>query len=337
MKKSILFVIALFPLLASCNNNSNGFVNPFPNDPYEHEKIGFNFAPEENIKRTLTTQESNLIASTVANINQVNGCLFKETAKIRIRDYQRAFAGVFGIGYNISNSMIDEDYSSFYQKEDTDRYLRNKKVDDVKSTYDYSYGQNVSEDSYVTLRVKAKKDNADTYSENKEDGDTVIDVDYDTKIGQIVEGDPSEDKPFYVSQEPYIFTPTTTDPIPGANADGEAILVREEHVPYGDSGEYELPDGRKYRAMNNSIYVSRLQKKVSVVSPSFEYYCVASVRKYSETVITSDVIQPNIPITFLAAPIVIHYEEEIHSFSTTVDDASTEGALTGIEVKGPEL
>ena len=116
MKKSILVVLGIIPLLFSCNNNSKGFVDPFPNDEYDSKKIGFKVTSDETIERSLTTQESDLLANTVENLSYINSTLLhRDEGSIHERDYTRAFAGVFKEGYDTYNMMYDEEFKSFYQ------------------------------------------------------------------------------------------------------------------------------------------------------------------------------------------------------------------------------
>ena len=345
MKKSILFLFALFPILASCNNNERGFVNPFPNDPYENDKIGFNFAANEIIKRTLTTSENELLDTTITNLPVINsGIIVREEGEIHERDYTRAFAGVFRDGYDASNMMYNETFVSFYQKAETEANpdplrTRKKTTKHVDSTYDYSYGQNTSSADYksITFLGKIHEEDSITNSEiydevsDYDDAVAVVEANYEiigstvappTSAKVIKKKEKSEDllPYFYISQS--ITAPMSSDPIPGANAKGDVVLVKEEHKPYAETGEYVLPDGRKYRAINNSLFVTILSKATyKIGDETVDYYLVSSARTYTETVITSNVIQPNVPIDFLKKPIVINYKEEFHHFSNKLEEA----------------
>ena len=350
MKKSILAILATIPFLVCCNKNSKGFVDPFPDDPYDKIKIGFNFDEKEKIKRTLTTQESELLDKTDKNLDAINLLLTKENGSIHERDYTRAFAGVHGAGYDSSNMMYDEDFESFYQEADPEHepealLERRKTTSNVKSTYDYSYGQNKTIANFHTFRYLAnRKTEAPTteytYEETTKAGvDPAVTIErkYEVIAGQedspvsafiIAKEEEDLHVPLHFSQSEYVFKPSSSDPIAGVNEEGNVVIIREEHDP---SGEYELPDGRKYKMAKNTLRVSQLTKE-SDARVSGDYYLVKSARVYTETAITSDVIQPNVPITFLDNPIVVNYKEEFHNFSTDDVAETSEEIIKEVEI-----
>lgn len=352
MKKPILFIFALIPLLASCNRSENGFVNPFPNDSYEEKKIGFNFGADEKIKRILTTQEGELLDKTLdpINLNHINEFLLaQETGEIHERDYTRAFAGVYGEGYASSNMMHDETFTSFHQDSSNDLNERKKTMSNVTSTYDYSYGQNTTETTIKTLSYLAKKmESSYEYEEDKSNPECVIERKYEVIeteeaidiSAHIIASEESDfKKALHYSQSDYIFKPSTSDPVAGAFDDDKGkthvIIIREQHDP---SGEYTLPDGRAYKTAKNSLRVTSLVKKADN-DPDVgigDYYLVEKSRVYTETAITSDVIQPNVPITFLKNPIVINYKEEIHKFLTEKSAETSEDIITPTPVTPTE-
>lgn len=345
MKKSILFLIAVLPLVASCNKNSKGFVDPFPNDPYESEKIGFGFDSDEKIKRTLTTQESEALDNTLANLTSLNPLITQEkNSEIHIRDYTRAFAGVHGQGYGSYNMMYDEEnINSFYQEANGAYHRRRETNSSVKSLYDYDYGQNSIETKYKTIRYLAKDaGDPNHYAETTVTGtdythaierkyeivnETQESTDITVSASIIADSKKGAEEALYFDQSEYIFKPSASDPVAGAYDDNHIIIIREQHDP---SGEYELPDGRKYKSAKNTLKVTRLVKNNALGD---DYYIVEKSRTYTETAITSDVIQPNVPISFLKNPIVIKYQEDIHRFSTSVVTDESTKYIDEVEIK----
>ncbi|MCQ2796693.1 MAG: hypothetical protein MJ213_05315 [Bacilli bacterium] len=350
MKKSILLVFTLIPMLASCNSSSNGFPNPFPEDI---APIGFNIQEEGKIVRSLTSQETSLINSTIESSISKNlySNIKEESITIKARDYTRAFAGVFAQGYDSSNKKIDETYSIYRQDEKIESELVTRKlrnVTETKSTtlYDFSYGRNtVTEENtvykYLAIGTDPSENKQIEYNEADsielaEIGGCTFMQTYDGEgetlgpegAGVLTRAPIGGSEDWYesdvqISQSGFIFNPSTATSLPGVNKDGKPVLIKESHNPYEQQGQkkgiYRLEDGREFQAMNNELIVSTLrlvQPKITNDDPEPEgWYIVDRSRHYVETVITSDVIQPNVPISYLTHPIVVAYTEEIISFS----------------------
>lgn len=335
MKKIILLPI-FFLSLISCNKGTNGFPNPFPNDEYLTKRIGFNIGENEKFSRVLTSDEINTIENTIASSDFYDSFINKETIQKHNRDYTRAFAGEFKHGYDASNVLNDEETTVIkYNKNpvDPDKSSRRRRITESSSNSvrDYSYGQiqkntittkylheeGTSDDKSEELgkiyeRIKVVQQNK--YTTVSQDKKPVVIYDEGKSQEEI---DPAHgDKYYYISQKDYIFKP---DIHSGADRNDDVILVSEESKPYephpgsGESGRIKFGDDREYAAMENSINVAKLQliKKSALYD---DWYLVKYFRKYTEIAITSEVIQPNVPISLLTNPIVINFTEEIHSF-----------------------
>lgn len=362
MKKSILFVFALIPMLASCNNSGNGFDNPFPEDDYH--PTGFNFSDDERVSRPLTTTEQTLVNETCAHPN--NELVTQHSITIQTRDYTRAFAGQFEQGYSASNTKETKEIYTFRQNQTSEHLndpLKRRTVThiDTDAVYDYSYGRNTSnvktdEWHYYALGT-TQSDGSTTYEENENHTDTpsekqefiisqIKSSESKTNTGKILakaaiknanteyaweEG--VEDATFNIGLEHSEFLTKLSDcsSTPGADKDGNIILVNVNQKKYRDpnpeveEGIYQLQDGRMYQAMENSLKVSKLVLQSAKRNEEGDpWYLVSYARRYTEITITSEVIQPNVPITMLSKPIVISYIEEIHYFKTSKPQTSTD-------------
>ncbi|MCQ2792709.1 MAG: hypothetical protein MJ208_04235, partial [Bacilli bacterium] len=242
---------------------------------------------------------------------------------------------------------------------------RKQMTSNSNSIYDYSYGKNTLKNNTTSIRFLTDDDKQGNESktyvelpevENVNDVNFVIEAQYETgKLSEYttsasIVGKSEGEKPF--DYLPFITTPqtdyipvlTSSDPIPGAFDDNVIILVKEEHQQYNqeaakeeDRGIYKLPDGRSYRAAVNKMTVSRLKKakdeRKDVETAIGDFYYVEYSRIYAETVITSDVIQPNVPITFLKNPIVINYREETHEFKLSASSKSIKPESITVEIE----
>ena len=350
MKKSILFLFALFPILASCNNNERGFVDPFPED--EYTPTGFKFGENETVKRALSSAEDELLVKTKNRLEEINAkVICRDEGEIHERDYTRAFAGVFKEGYDISNMKHDEEFVSFYQEQEDKEtnevklYARKVTTSNVETTFDYSYGQNVSKSEYETITFLGKKESesSNTYIETEIPDEPTEGSGPEAAISakyEIIAGKKDLENPISAKLES---TESETDllshlyvkqlvelasPSDGVNSKNEVVLIKENRDPY----VYEMSDGRKYSAVKNSLTVTRLSKQTTTKNeeddPIGDYYLVEEARTYTETAITSKVIQPNVPIEFLNKSIVINYREEFHHFKYENYDKSTDETLT---------
>lgn len=349
MKKGVVLSLIILPLALSCNNNSNGFVNPFPDDDYNNNhKIGFRFSDDEKIVRSLTENEKKNVNATLSDVG-FSEHITKRTGEKHIRDYTRAFAGEFKQGYNTSNLMEDINEVVTFQLEDTTanhftrRITKNESTKTVSYTYgnieerlkteEYRYLCNYEKDYLITEDnpLKEVKSTATTPDNPKSINDRIVKTEnfekktneefkkiYDRLITDIDDQHTTDyylDKYFYISQNDYIFAPDSNC---GADINDNVILVQSKQEQYSKGttpGVYEIQDGRKYKAMTNSITVTILSKVDETSTKIKDRYIVSKVRKYTEDVITSDVIQPNVPITKLDTPFPLHYEEDYYRFS----------------------
>lgn len=355
MKKICLLTLFFLPL-TSCNKGPNGFPNPFPDDKYLSEKIGFNIGEHEKFTRALTNDEINTINDTIASCDLYDSFINKETINSHKRDYTRAFAGEFKQGYNASNVLDDKEITiTKYEKEnkpETESRRRKITIDTSKSIRDYSYGQiqkNVVTTTYlheegtsdkkeeklgkIYERVKVVQQNKYTTVMQKKEPTYIYDEDEQ-------EVDPSHgDKFYYISQKDFIFKSDIHSGAVREDNKDKAVLVVEKSVPYSGGakpGFIKFGDEREYAAMENSINVAKLQLIKKSDNPKYDsdWYLVEYFRKYSEIAITSEVIQPNVPISMLANPIVINFSEEICSFSISPVGYSSDNLPTITEV-GP--
>jgi len=343
MKKSYLLLLAIIPLLGSCNKDS-GFANPFPNDNYN--KIGFKIDDNvEKITRPLTNVETNLVLKTIEDKDTIDKKIYSMSSTKHTREYTRAFAGEFKSGYNVKNLMKKEEINITKQDEGTpsggstkldDYTLRPRTKTENKSTTtsQYSYGQieeKVNTNDFIYYKKQDKS--AAKYSES-DDNSELVDVyhrsqkiendtykSYDDEVVKTFtpEGEDLRKqqnieyaKYFNINQSQYITAPDSKS---GANSAGEIILVTATQTKHKDTetseeGVFSLKDGRKYQAMDNNLTVTKL-----TTSSDKTWYLASYVRIYSETVITSEVIQPNVQVTKLKNPITISYSEEIAKFS----------------------
>ncbi|MCQ2795050.1 MAG: hypothetical protein MJ214_02415 [Bacilli bacterium] len=349
MKKSILFVFALIPTLASCNNNSNGFPNPFPEDQYP--RIGLNITEDEMVKEPLSSQETALVDSTYARLDEYNQLITKVTGEVHERNYERAFAGVFEQGYSISNRMFDNEFSTVrVGKSQSPKYeCRQETNSETTTVVDYSYGKSTVHSTTKSFHYLGEYDNAEEEykeSEQADDSEYVLEQTLETyssgkpttisasileekPLNQLATDDWYSTKHFEIPMTGFIFPIASATSIPGVTKNDEVVLIKEAHTPYEEKGIYSLPDGRSYEAMVNSIVVTRL--KVMQTKTQEDWYIVNHVRQYSETVITSDIIQPNVPISYLTNPIIIKFREETYQFS--VDDKVTSiDTIPGVKI-----
>ncbi len=339
MKKSILFVFTLIPLLSCCGNNDKGFPDPFPGDT---NPIGFNIEDKGKIVRPLTSQESTLINSTIDNAEKNNyySNIKEETITFKARDYTRAFAGEFAQGYDVSNKKIDGTVTIYRQDpnnpvKDVDpiQYLRKVTESDLTTLYDYSYGRKTERNNISTYNYLAKKNDAIDKSIVEEDIDAnftyyqSFDGGYEENKDPVSHGQlhnkVDSDVYWYepditISPADSIFNTDEATTVPGVNTYGNPVLIKEIHKPYGEKGIYKFEDGREYRAAINTLIVTTL---IAEKTTNDEWYMVNYSRHYTETVITSNVIQPNVPISYLSNPIVIAYSEETHTYSDELSEA----------------
>lgn len=359
MKKTILALFVLIPLVASCNKTDKGFVDPFPDDDYN--PIGFNIADDEKISRPLSSEESALIDKTIEGQDTFYKQIVQENIDIHERDYTRAFAGEFAQGYSVSNKKIDSKIVTFYQPQSlnpTPLSKRRESFENKTTLFDFSYGRNTTIDKTKTIRYYAEKIEGEAKiilcKEAAESNKYNYVLDQNFYNDEYISGNtfyvngpeitPTTDwaeKDFIISQSNFIFRTSETTSAPGAKANGEIVLIKVDHKKYGDDGVFTLEDGRQYRAMVNSIIVTRLKKPIPISSMNIgedEWYLVNQSRLYNETVITSDVIQPNVPISYLKNPIVINYREEIHNFKTVKDEELvSDGTIEEDYVEVPQL
>lgn len=369
MKKSILFILSCIPLFASCNNNSNGFVNPFPDDDYH--PYGFAIKEDENISRSLTTTEQTLVNSSIEKKNDEYVKQHKVTTQTR--DYTRAFAGEFEQGYASSNIKRTEKSETFRQEEDSTATpaLKRRTVtkNHLDTIYDYSYGRNTSKVDTTEWHYfakgthdAAKKETKYEEVANEETAGYVFSqiesTESSTNVGHVLAAKNEEATPTWDREPDEVFTDglihsefltplaKCSSASTGADKDDNVILVRVEQNKYKDptgkiteEGIYELPDGRKYLAMENSLTVSKLELKKAVTAEpektdwETDWYLVYYARKYTEITITSKIIQPNVPIEMLTNPIVIHYTEEEHTFSTDDPTEKSDEDIEPITIK----
>lgn len=360
MKKSILFILSCIPLLASCNNNSNGFPNPFPDDDYH--PYGFTFKADERVSRTLTTTEQALVNSSEGKNDEY---VRQHTIATQTRDYTRAFAGEFQQGYASSNIKKTETSITSRQDADltTDPKIKCRTVtkNHLDATYDYSYGRNTSEVDTTEWVYYAKEKQdfvnkkevevTETDASSEDDATYIVSqiksTESSTNTGSMLakkatDWDHDPDAVFSngLIHSEFLTPLAKCSSTPGADKKDNVILVKVEQNKYKDpsgkaaEGIYELPDGRRYQAMENSLTVSRLELKKAVTTGvektdwDTDWYLVSYARKYTEITITSKIIQPNVPIEMLTNPIVIHYTEEEHTFSI---DEPSEKSVEDIE------
>jgi len=336
MKKPFLLLTAFIPLFASCNK-SGSFPNPFAKED-NYTRIGFDIADAEKITRPLTTTETNLVRDTIEGKDtydekiKSNKDAYRET-----RDYTRAFAGEFKQGYNVSNMMKREKFTVNAQSENEEKgtgtYGKRARLriqNSIETTTQYSYGEiksNVNQTDYyyyfddgatsgdngeATDRNASDSVNKRSTKANKTTDELIV------KKESVSYKDDADKKYLQLHQSDYIFMP---DAKCGANNKNEIILVAASQVKHvnpkeEDKGFFILSDGRKYQAMDNSLTVTKLSI-VKDKSNEEKDWCLASyVRLYKETVITSEVIQPNVQVKKLASPITISFTEEVNHFST---------------------
>lgn len=348
--KKIISLLFVLPIVVSCNHDSS-FVNPFPNDKYE--KIGFKIADDERITRVLTTKENEILDNTISNINFYDTFIMSRTSEIHERNYSLARGGVFSSGYQTSDLLSDKVTS-------TKRYFKNEDVKNSHRRLITNETSNIEE--HFTYGSINKNETVNTYRHEEgnvygEEGE-YIDEDPSKSIGKLFdrvetirgkvtdvtqekdsffEYNPSDEKEliekpsdsyFVISQKDYI---EKADIHSGADDNKNIILISEKQEPYpGETlGRIKLGDLKEYCALQNSITVSKLtyqsgQEKSEGEEEIKPWYLASYVRKYTETVITSEIIEPNVPIKLLDSPILINFVEEIHRFSVDKNGESTQ-------------
>lgn len=350
-------------MLASCNNNDNGFPNPFPDDDYR--PYGFAIKEDESISRSLTTTEQALVNFSIEN--KYDKYVKQHKVTTQTRDYTRAFAGVFEQGYASSNIKRTETSITFRQEATTaPTPLKRRTItkNHLDAIYDYSYGRNTSKVDTTEWHYFAKGAHDDVAKETKYEEvaneetagyvfSQIESTESSTNVGHVLATKNDEATPTWDHEPDEVFTDglihsefltplaKCSSASTGADKEDNVILVRVEQNKYKDptgkiteEGIYELPDGRRYQAMENSLTVSRLELKKAVTTEpektdwETDWYLVSYARKYTEITITSKIIQPNVPIEMLTNPIVIHYTEEEHNFFT---DESVEKSDEDIE------
>ncbi len=339
MKKALGLFLSFIPLLSSCNKNG-GFEDPFKPDDYT--PIGFNFdTKNESIVRSLTTDEIKIVKDTTEDYD--SKIFYKKTDK-QERNYLRAFAGDFKQGYSISNVKKHEVSESFRQDESASAKQRTYTVSNSTSLSQYSYG-NISEELETKEYIYYADKDPDAEGKVKE-GPNINDskslnvrtqkkenksYTKGTDTLKITKADPSPTDPKWTEEETTLCNKilfnnfkqsayiTEPDQKSGADADGNIILAKANQskikIEGMDEGILQLADGRKYQAMENSLTVTKLVKRTD--DKSNKWGLVTYVRHYTETVVTSEIIQPNVPVTKLKTPIPIYYVEEITNFGTS--------------------
>lgn len=341
MKKALGLFLSFIPLLSSCNKNG-GFEDPFKPDDYT--PIGFNFdTKNESIVRYLTTDEIKIVKDTTKDYD--NKIYYKKSVKEE-RNYLRAFAGDFKQGYSISNVKKNEKSESFRR----DESKKSGKIDTTQRTYTVTESTSLSQYSYGNINEKikneefvyyAKLDDKKKYIENnngRDESESLNIRNFKTENDKYLKKTDSGPKvskdegaewtPEKIAEaETYLYKNfkqsdyiTEPDQKSGADADGNIILVKTTQskikIEGMEEGILQLADGRKYQAMNNSLTVTKLVKKVDEESKeSKKWGLVTYVRHYTETVVTSEIIQPNVPVEKLKKPIPIYYVEEITNFA----------------------
>lgn len=348
-----LFIIPL--LFSCNKKTNLGFDNPFPNDPYLDKRIGFQLSAEETPTRQLTpTEISNIILtkSDDKDLPLIDASITSKSGEIHERHYDRAFAGQYKQGYDAFNEMIDTELSSLTyddinRDDNVSPFRRTLSINKSARTLDYAYGQ-ISKteeiDNYLYFLSKNQNDESKYDSLDSTDpkekakylshriqskeNDKVISV-TDSVIKQ-QQPDPELEfddnktateiknlsNPIFAIRQNKDFL-DDFDPnnqsFSGADKNDNILLWTEKMNP---DEEFKLKDGRRYKSSKNELKVSRLSLvKITKNGKTESRYLVNRARRYTETVITSEVIQPNIPPTYLSNPILISFTEEIYHFS----------------------
>ncbi|MCQ2753075.1 MAG: hypothetical protein MJ206_02335 [Bacilli bacterium] len=353
MKKLFSVLFCLIPLTFSCGKHSSlDFPNPFPND--EYERIGRRIAPDEEMTITISKAELAVLARTIGdeqNPFPYNKYITKCDGEIHYRSYELAFANEFRQGYDSLNQMSDTTFNSQSQgyksavspalpvhkrailKSDTDTIKNyvygNVAVKQTNDVYWYLHGDE-SAGSYpkeyevyddtawgalesfkVSKRSKTTTNTADPKIEDEE----IAKYGSDEKTKP---DNPDDLLETQITQNEYLKLPTDA-PDSGVTRDGHLVLVSYQDIPYpredpSKDGIYELRDGRKFRAVHSTMKVAclKLQPAKGEIQ---SWYLVDKARVYEEDSITSEEIQPNVPITDIN-PVTIGYTESIYHFKT---------------------
>ncbi|MCQ2794328.1 MAG: hypothetical protein MJ207_03145 [Bacilli bacterium] len=357
MKKLFSVLFCLIPLTFSCGKHSSlDFPNPFPNDPYK--RIGRTIAPDEEVLLPISPKDLDVLARTIGdgeNPSLYNKYITKCDGEIHYRSYELAFANEFRQGYDSLNQMSDTVFHSQSQgftNEANKRAILKSSADTIKN---YVYGNVAVKQEKDTYWYLHKPSTGISYPEEYNDlhnleawqnleefcvsersktttntADPKIEDKLIAKYGdgeKSKPGDPFDLFETQIMQDDYLKLPTDT-PDSGITRDGHLVLVSHEDTPYGDDGIYKLNDGRKFRAVHSKMAVARLTLKSVAIDPltpwQESWYLVDQARVYEEDSITSEEIQPNVPITDIS-PVTIGYTESIYHFKTEeIDQYNTD-------------
>lgn len=314
MKKAlnILSLLTIFAV-TSCTYTPND-VNPFSDD--EYKPIGLN--AEFFVTRSVNAEELYILQSTIEKSDSYSINFL--TLKSELRDYTLSRTGVFKNGYdcydekttyiidskiyknNVCNTLIISDSTKHYAFADEISNIRNDsylmRSDELNASGQYnisSVDKIVINNSTPTLVFEESFDK------------------YDPNTKSFSEA---------CGLEQTLFLDSLPNPI-GVDTENNLIFASEKNVPYGTDGIFENKNGERYRAMTNSFNIVKMSLR-TIDNLGNQIYMIDYFRQYQETVITSEIIQPNARIEYLEKPILIRYQESILSFDIDNDLLDTD-------------
>ena len=345
MKRNVFLILLTVPFITlSCNKNKGGFANPFEDDKYV--PIGLNLSNDEAFKSSLTQAEIDSVNEYLKDSINYDKDNRKLEEHIESRDYSRAFAGIYSSGLNASNTLesINRKIVSQLENQSASPVRRKRKIFTDLNNHvikDYSYGREEANHLYNTyffvgVPFLTPSEKGDMIKEKTLPDEQIINGVYSETISK---EDPSYltssklkiisdfDEHFYIPNSYLLTIAESWSNKPYLANDDSIVLYNETNEKYGDTGIYELPNGKQFKAMQNTMFVIRLKKTSTDAKKLTEAnYYVASSRLYTEIAITSEVIKSGVPITYLDNPIVVNYNESIFKYSYLLnnDDYNTD-------------